>query len=404
MTRIWVEKIARDTYVLRIDDTRTKYFESLWSIPEGITYNAYLTLLPDHVILFDGWKSWYAEDLVETLREVVEPKSIDYVVVHHMEPDHTGSLPNILAEARNAVVLGHPLASKMIRSFYGLEPRFQAARDGAELRLGERTLVFIHTPWLHWPETMMTYLMDDRVLFTGDAFGGYSMPPMLFDDDEAVVRSYLAYARKYLATVIGHYRQHVVKAVEKLRSLNVEPSIVAPAHGLIWRRNPELIVEKYLSWARAEASPGKIVVVYGSTYGATESMAKTVIRVLEAKGCRPLLYRFTDTSFSPLSDLLGDVLDSSALVVGSPTYEAGVLPTMRHAVEEIAWKTAAPKPVLLISSYGWGGAAAKKLFSLLSSQGFEVTGVVEVDGRPGDTDIERLAEEAEKLAEKACRG
>jgi len=403
MTRIWVEKISRDVYVLRIDDSRTRFFESLWSIPEGITYNAYLLTSPEHTVLFDGWKAWYSEDFLETISTIIEPRSIDYIVIHHMEPDHTGSLPRILGVSRDATVLGHPMSKAMLKEFYGLEPRFKPVRNGETFSLEGLTLRFIHTPWLHWPETMMTLLEEEGILFTGDAFGGYSIPSSLFDDDESLVEWYMRYARKYLATVIGHYRQHVVKAVEKLSSMDVKPRILAPAHGLIWRRSPETIVSKYVSWAKAEPQPGKITVVYGSAYGSTETMVKLAVKILGKAGCSVVTYKYTDLEEGSLSDLLGDALDSAALVIGASTYEAGILPSIRRMVEELAWKTAAPKPLLVLSSYGWGGVAGKKIAEILGKAGFNVVEVVEARDMPSDEEAGRIMNAARRLAE-ACGG
>lgn len=235
-----IEEISKGLHVLRMDDDQVRYFEALWRIEEGITYNAYLLIGENEVILFDTWKKTYAEDFLELLRSLVDPQDITHIVVHHMEPDHSGSLNEVLKENRfKAEVLGHPLTREMLRSFYGIEAKFKPVRDGDGIGLRDLDLKFIHTPWLHWPETIMSYLEDRGILFSGDAFGGFSIPEELFDDREETVSKYLPSVRKYISNIIGGYRNHILKNVQKLEDRGIKIRLIAPAHGLIWRRDPK---------------------------------------------------------------------------------------------------------------------------------------------------------------------
>lgn len=207
-----MDRVVEDLYIFRIDDDETNYFEALWSIPEGVTYNWYLLLSGDKTVLFDGWKREYAGKLVEILREVADPRDVDYVVVHHMEQDHSGSLPKILeVNGGRAEVLGHPLTGRMIRAFYGLNPRFRGVKDGESFLVGGKTLRFLYTPWLHWPETIMTYIVEDAVLLSCDAFGSFSIPPALFDSDEQVVSDYFKHVRKYVVDIVGRYSDYKLR-------------------------------------------------------------------------------------------------------------------------------------------------------------------------------------------------
>ncbi len=402
MVKTLVRKVADNLYLLRLDDDKVRYFEGIWYIPEGITYNAYLLTLQDKNVLIDAWKHTYAEEFVSTLKEIIEPRDIDYIIVQHMEQDHSGALPKVLEEnGQRAEVLGHPIARGMIESFYGIKPRFRAVSDGEELKVGDEVLKFFYTPWLHWPDNIMTYVASSKVLFSSDAFGSYSIPSVVFDD--GVTPTYLSYARKYFATVIGHYREHVPKALSKLEKAGVDIRVIAPAHGLLWRRNPKEIIDYYVRWARAEGEEGKVLVLYASMYGFVERAVTVVAEELARKGLKVVTHSFTDTQQAALSDLISDVLDAQAVVIGVSTYEAGAFPTIEYVTNLLARKVAAEKPVLIITSYGWGGAAGRKVADTLSTAGFNIINIVEIRGMPSSTDIVKLKEAAAVLARELGR-
>jgi len=239
-----VDKVIDNLYELRVNDNKVKYFESLWYIPEGITYNAYLLLTENNVVLFDTWKYTYADKFVEAIGKLIDIKDITHIVVHHMEPDHSGSLPKVLElNGYKAKIIGHTLVKRMIESFYGIEPKFKEIKDGETITIDSIKLRFIHTPWLHWPETIMSYIVNYEVLLSGDVFGGFSIPKSIFDDNDKVILSYLPYVRKYVATIIGHYKEHITKNINKINDLGISIKIVAPSHGLIWRKSPKTIVD-----------------------------------------------------------------------------------------------------------------------------------------------------------------
>ncbi len=398
MTLYHVDKLAEDVYLLRVDDRETRYFEALWEIPEGITYNAYLVLGEERKVLVDGWKVGYTKHLLDAVSGIVEPRDIDYIVVNHMEPDHTGTLPAVYSAAPEAQILGHPLSRRMLASFYGITQRVKPVKDSERVDIGGgRSIVFHHTPWLHWPETMMTLLEPDNILFSCDAFGGYSIPAALYDDDDNAVENYLPSVRKYVYTVIGNYIQHVTRNIEKLAGRGVSPSIVAPGHGLVFRRHPGRIIEYYASLAEGASEKGKVTVVYDSMYGFVEEQVMEAVKQLENSGARPLVYRIVDTEHPRISDIIGDVADSEALVIGVSTYEAGAFPLIEYIVRLIAHKVKRPLRTLLLSSYGWGGVAGKKLAKTLESAGHKVAGIIEVNGAPGPEDRKRIREAAASL-------
>ena len=378
-----VRVVVRDVppfKLLRLDDDEIRYFESLWLIPEGITYNAYLLPTSEGWVLFDTWKVGYEGEFMEALKGVVDPSKIRYLVIHHMEPDHSGAVRALLEANPGIEVLGHPMTKSMLESFYGIKPGFRAVRDGEELRVGGYTLKFIYAPWLHWPETIFTYVKEARALLTCDAFGAYSIPSSTFDDElgEEELERYRFWTRKYMATVIGHYLPFVGKAIKKIESLGLDIGMILPSHGLIWRR-PAEIIKYYERWSAGETVSGvkKVVVVYGSMYGFVEAAVKEAIKVLEEEGVLHVTYRFVDNHRDEMSDLMGDLINASGIILGTATYEAGIHPLMRFVVNLMIEKIPKNKSVLVITNYGWGGVAGKLLKKELEGAGYRIHSVIE---------------------------
>jgi flavorubredoxin len=396
-----VDEVVPGVYLLRVNDRATRFFEALWEIPEGITYNAYLVRSPGGDVLIDTWKKAYAGLLLDALEELTGPERLRYVVVQHMEPDHSGALEDVLRWAPGARVLGHPLAGGMMREAYPRAgERFRPLRDGERLPLEGLEAVFIHTPWLHWPETSMTWLPGPGVLFTGDVFGGYGVPRGLYDDECVDRERMLREMRKYVVTVIGHYREWILRGLGKLEKLQVRPRVIAPAHGLVWRRSVGDVVEEYRRLGEARPREGKVTLVYASMYGTVERLARAVECRLARLGYRVAVYGFTDTTRPPLSEILVDVADSEALVVATPTYEVEPFPLLRYLVEEVCWKTGGSgRPAYILASYGWGGRAAEALAERLRGCGYQPAVVLKHRAvGPGAVSWEQAREAADRLA------
>lgn len=392
-----VEEIDHDFYVLRVNDRYTKYFEALWEIPEGITYNAYLLKTEDGAVLFDGWKKPFAGQFIDALETLISPDELKYIVVNHMEPDHSGSLEDVVRWSPGARVLGHPMAGKMMKAYPRAKERFQPVRDGEVLEFGGERMQFIHTPWLHWPETMMTWLPGRGILVTCDAFGGYGIPYGLFDDECIKWQDALRSMQKYVVTVIGHYSQWITRNLEKLNKLGVEPKMIAPAHGLIWRRDPRKVVEIYGSIAKGKPVKDKVLIIYASMYGTLEYLVRRLTCKLSRNGKNTVVYGYTDTTRPYISEILTDAVDSEAIIIAAPTYEASVFPQIDHLVDEICWKVSGGKRIAILATYGWGGVAGKKIREKLESCKNHVVEVIEYN-TIGPQAI--TTEEAEKLADE----
>ncbi|HDD25628.1 MAG TPA: FprA family A-type flavoprotein [Acidilobales archaeon] len=392
LVKTHVGKVIGDLYVFRVDDVETKYFEALWYIPEGITYNAYL-LIGDKVVLFDGWKGKYSDLLIDELSRVVDVKDIDYVVIHHMEQDHSGSLPKVLeANGFKATVVAHPMVRGMIGSFYGIKPKFKVVKDGEVLKLGKYSLRFIYTPWLHWPETIVSYVEELGTLISCDVFGAYSIPRSLFDDElsKDELGKYLDYARKYVITVVGHYKDYIIKGIDKIKSLGLDIKVIAPAHGLIWRRESKVIVSKYVGWAEGKPKDKKVTVIYDSMYGYVKEAMEVLIGELVKVGAEVKVHAFTEDSHPPVSDVLSDVADSQVIVIGVSTYEGGAFPEILRVAGLMAMKATYRKPVIIVTAYGWGGIATKQVKDLLTKAGYEVIKTIEFKGKPKEEHIKDL--------------
>lgn len=376
--KFYVEKVLGSLYLLRVDDTRVKFFEAMWEVPEGVTYNAYILLTEEGAVLFDGWKREFEASFVEAVERVTDVRDIKTVVVHHAEPDHSGTTSVVAEAAPEAVFLGHQVAGKVLRSHYGLE-RFRPVKDGELLEIGGYRLRFIHAPWLHWPDSIVTFIENESALITCDIFGSFSTPP-LFDDQ--VDRAKLSrYVRKYVVTVIGHYIDWIPKGIAKVKAAVPDAKVIAPAHGPVYRGNPSWVVEEYLKVASGQPEERKAVLIGVTMYGNVEKALAACREALEAKGWRTVTHVFTDVERPPVSEVLTDASDAELLVLGASSYEAMPHPLALHLLRLIASKLPHRRgmPILILSSYGWAPAGRQAL-ELLTTNGFSKVSLVEFEG------------------------
>ncbi|HIE58790.1 MAG TPA: FprA family A-type flavoprotein [Hydrogenothermaceae bacterium] len=407
MPKVWIEKILNEPelYLLRVDDDEVKYFEATWEIPEGITYNAYLLKLDNSVVLFDTWKKDYTEEFIDALSKLVDPKEITHIIVHHTEPDHSGSIPKVLElNGYKAQLIGTSFGKRILEAFYGSKvvENFYAIKDGEEMKIDGKTFRFITVPWLHWPDTMITYITEDGLMFSCDVGGGYSIPNGIDDSNEKVVQKYLPYVTKYIVTVIGHYHKHIIQNIEKLKKLGIieETKMILPGHGLIWIKNPKRIVEYYEAVVAGIPKKGKILVIYDSMYGFVESAVKIALDELKKHGYNPVVYKFTDKEAPAVSDILGEVPDSEALIIGASTYEGSIHPRVKYVLYDIVDKTNYNKPVLVLGAYGWGGVVGKEIRKILEKSKFDLVDTIEVKGSTTKDDENKISEGIKKLLER----
>ncbi len=245
----------------------------------------------------------------------------------------------------------------------------------------------------------MTYVPKDKILFSGGAFRSYSIPEVIFSDESKDLDRYLRFTRKYFANIIGGFRDWVSKAISKIVQMNLDIQVVAPLHGLVWRGNIDRIISYYDNLAKPAINMSKIVVIYGSMYGSVEKGVLAIIKALKEKGLSILTYRFTDKEYASASEVIGEAYDAAALVIGAPTYESSIFPAVKYMVELIVSKVPA-KPIIIVSSYGWGGVAGKKLSEIFDKHGYEVIDIIEYRGQPNEGVREKITSAVEKLLEK----
>ncbi len=408
MVKVRIEKLLDrpELYLIRVDDDEIKYFEATWHIPEGITYNSYLVKLNGATVLVDTTKRDYSSRYMEALKTLIDVKEITHIIVNHTEPDHSGALPDVLKEnGYRATVIGTTIAGKLLEGFYGEEvvKNFKAVKDGEEISIGGKTFRFITVPWLHWPDTMISYLVDEGIIFSCDAGGGYSIPDSIDDSDEETVKRYLPFVNKYIVTVIGHYHRYIVQNIAKLKKLGIieKAKMILPGHGLIWRKNPPRIFEHYEAVGAGKTKKGKVLVIYDSMYGFVEKRMKVVIDELRKLGKEPVVYSFTDKAVPSVSDILGEVPDSEAIVIGASTFEADIHPWIRYTLFEILDKANYEKPVLIVGAFGWGGVAGRKIETLITRSRFNHVETVESRGMPTEEDEERIRNAVKRLVGEA---
>ena len=397
-----VQKVVKDVYILRLNDSSTKYFEALWEIPEGVTYNSFVVFTDDRVIVVDGWKKGYEQIYIEALREVVEPGNINYIIVNHSEPDHSGTIPTLAKVAKQSLILGHRIAIEILRSFYGLEANYRPVNDGELVKISDgETLVIHYVPWLHWPDTIVSYFVEKKALFSCDVFGSYGIPSRVFyeelgDDDK---RLFNYYTKKYFVNIIGKYVDWVNRNLSKLSPLLNNIEIVAPSHGPIYK-NVETPLSLYRYLGSKAIERRKTVIVYASMYGFTENIINTLIEEIEKKGIHPLVFRITDKNQPIYSELITELFDAENIVIGTPNYDSDIYPSIKYVAELMKAKIPPDnKRIVLLSSYGWGAVAARKLKDVLSEKGFRVMDMVEFKGRPTENTVDFLKRVVEKITQ-----
>ncbi|MHA1675905.1 MAG: FprA family A-type flavoprotein, partial [Candidatus Njordarchaeales archaeon] len=344
-------EISPNIFYVGVDDRKTQFFEGIWYIPDGISYNAYLIKDQKTALIEGGTRIDFARSFFNNISSVTDPSNIDYVIINHMEPDHTGTVPLLHKFAPNAKFVTTNLGKTMLANFYGITEadRIIVVKENDEINLGKMKLRFHMIPGVHWPETMVTYEETQKILFSGDAFGSYGALNGLLFDDEANLDFYLAETRRYFANIVGLFTRPVQNALKKLGNLEIK--MIAPSHGLIWRNNPRKIIEIYDKLSRYE-NENKVLLLYGTMYGFTEELANYIARKLISNGVEVIVRNAT---FVHPSYVLGDGWDSKVIIFGLPTYDGGAFPPVYYNAYLFAKKQLKNKYFGIFGSSGWSG-------------------------------------------------
>lgn len=394
--------LGDSTYWVGINDRVTDLFEGLWPIEgTGISYNSFL-IKDNKNVLIDLAKDFNSDNYFEQIERIISPKELHYVILNHMEPDHTGIIRTLRKIAPQAEILCTPKAVVMLKEFYGLTDGVRAVSDGEKLLIGERELQFFHIPFVHWPETMVTYDTSSNILFTCDAFGGYgALQGTLFDDECANIDFYEKEALRYYANIISKFSANVLTAIGKLQKIDFKT--IAPSHGLVWRKNPQRIVDLYKKWADYSTTGGEksITLLYGSMYGNTELMMNAVARGISDGGIHPEIF---DVARTHTSYILPSILKSKGIVIGAPTYEVSLFPYMQQVLEKATIKNVKNKKVIYFGSYGWSKGAFKKVVSMTEGLKWEMLEGMEFPGGASEEVQNKGYELGKRFAESVMNG
>jgi len=390
-----ITEVKDGIYWMGVNDRQTSLFENLWPLPNGIAYNAYIVEGDNGCALIDTVKSSFVEEYLRKIRHLCESgKEPSYLIINHMEPDHSGAIRPLRAVCPGIKIIGSPKTADMLKNFFGITEEVIQVKDGEELELGGRVLKFILTPMVHWPETMMTYDVRTGTLFSGDAFGGFGTLDGGIFDDEVNIEFYENEIRRYFTNIVGRFSPMVLKAVEKLKDIPI--LIVAPTHGPIWRENPGLIIGDYERWSRHETKKG-VVIVYGSMYGNTEHMADIIARSLTERGMESV--KIFNASANHVSYMINEIWRFRGLVLGTSTYNMGIFPPMVELVDKLMVSNLQHRRVGVFGTYAWSGGGVKKIRECAEKSGWElVEPVVEACCSPNLEDIEACR----KLAANLC--
>jgi flavorubredoxin len=387
-------KISERVYWVGAVDWSIRDFHG-YSTRRGTTYNAYL-VMGKKIILVDTVKAPFREELLSRIASVVDPKRIDYIVSNHSEMDHSGCLTGLIELVQPEKVFASVMGVKALADHFRIDGEIQAVKDGERMRLGDVNLVFAETRMLHWPDSMITYLPDDELLFSQDAFGMHLASSQRFDD-ELPEELLMAEAGKYYANILMPFAALVAKLPEKLKQNGIAPKIIAPDHGPVWRRGVMTILERYARWAARRPSR-KAVIVYDTMWGSTHGMARAIGEGLAAGG---ISTKLLPLGSSHRSDAATELLDAGALLVGSPTINNGVFPTVADAMSYLKGLKPANLIGAAFGSYGWSGEAVRELSGMLRAMKVElVSEGIAVKYVPGPDELAQCVALGEAVAEK----
>lgn len=377
-------------------DWDLRYFHG-YLTPRGTTYNAYL-IVDKKITLVDTVKHYLFSEMLSRIKEIIDPRDIDYVVVNHVEMDHSGSVPRIMEIAPQAKIVTSMQGKKGLQRYYKKEWDFIVVNSGDELNLGSRTLKFVTTPMVHWPDSMVTYIPEEKLLLPNDAFGQHIASTERFDDELGwdVIHEEAA---KYYANIVLPYGEQVNKALDTVSQLPVE--MIAPSHGVIWRSFLPRILEAYRRWANHEAER-RAVIVYDTMWDSTKKIALALQEGLEEAGI-PVTIRFLQTNH--ISQIMSDVLLSKAILIGTPTLNNGMLPTVSAFLTYLKGLRPKKRIGIAFGSYGWGGQGAKEVKAVMQSMGWEVPfDIINIQYAPDDTELTAARETGRKLGEMLSNG
>jgi flavorubredoxin len=392
-------EIKKDIFWVGAVDWNVRTFHGhTYSTARGTTYNAYL-IIDDKVALVDTVYAPFSQEMIERIKEIIDPGKIDYIVVNHVETDHSGALPEILKLCPKAKLLGTAKCQEGLEKHYYGKWDFQVVKSGDKLNLGKRTLTFIEAPMIHWPDSMFTYCAQEQLLLPNDAFGQHYATSRRFDDeiDQAEL---MDEAVKYYANILWPLGSIILRKIEEVKNMNIPIDMIAPSHGIIWRRDPLKIINTYTSWAKNETKP-KAVVVYETMWGATEKIAR---KILEALADNKIEVKLFDVTVSDRTEIIKEMLDARGFLIGSSTHDNDMLPTIAGFLEFLKGLKPKGRKACAFGSFGWAGGAVKEIEGLLKEAGIELAQAgLSIKYVPNEDELDSCYEFGRDFAQKIAK-
>ncbi|HOE90660.1 MAG TPA: FprA family A-type flavoprotein [Candidatus Cloacimonadota bacterium] len=384
-------EIKKGVYWVGVIDWDLRNFHG-YMTQRGSTYNAYL-IIDEKITLIDNVKHYLFNEMIERIASVIDPEKIDYIVQNHIEMDHSSSLPMLLNVCPNAKIYTSPNGEKGLKLHYKKDWNYHAVKSGETLSLGKRTLTFVHTPMVHWPDNMVTYCPEEKILFSNDAFGQHIASSERFDD-EYPINIILEEARKYYGNIVLPYGEQVQKALAIVGGLDFDT--ICNSHGIIWRKHIKEIIAEYVKWSSNEAEE-RAVIVYDTMWDSTKKMALAVREAFEALD---IPVHMMNLQSNHISDIMTELITAKYICVGSPTLNNGILPSVSAFLTYM--KGLAPKNRigLAFGSYGWGGQAVGIVEGILKECGFELLPSFRLQYVPSGDDLNKITDSLIKEIEK----
>ncbi len=391
-------KLADNIYYLGFNDRRTELFENIWPIPNGISYNSYL-IEDEKIVLIDCVEKQFTEEFIEKIEDIIGIKPVDYLVINHMEPDHSGAMKSIMRRYPDITLVGNKKTFGIIESFGILTEKMLVVDDNYKLEIGKSQLQFQTIPMVHWPETMVTFSEENKILFSGDAFGSFGTLDGGVFDDEINLEFYETEVMRYFTNIVGKYCAHTQRALNKLSSLDIK--MIASTHGPIWRSDLNWILNRYEKWSSYDTENG-VVIVYGSMYGNTQKMAEVIARQLSEKGIKNI--RIYDSSKTHKSYIINDIFRYKGLIVGSCAYNNELFPnveTLLFTIEHMGIKN---HLLGIFGTFLWSGGGVNNLKKFAENVKWEmVYEPIEEKGILKEDKLRMCIELADSMANKLSK-
>lgn len=362
-------EITNGVYYVGVNDRTTTKFEGIWPLPFGVTYNSYIIRGNDKNVLIDGVEIACCMKQVEHIKNIDPNMTIDYLVINHMEPDHSGGISVLKSIFPDMKIVGNAKTIDMVKGYYGISDGTVVISDGDTIDIGGKTLKFYLTPMVHWPETMMTYIVEDKVLFSGDAFGCFGALSGGIIDSEMDTEPYFPEMHRYYSNIVAKYGMFVQKAIAKLSGVEID--YICSTHGPIWHEQLDKVIGIYDKLSRNEGEEG-VVIAYASMYGNTEEMVDVISRQLAINGIKKICIH--NVSYSDESFILRDIYTYKGLIVVSPTYNGGAFPKIEALLSSLQLRGTSNKLFARAGSFTWASAGVKKIDAMCEKLKFTIIG------------------------------